>query len=165
MVFYGIFQDNIGGFNMYFPISCCGFYGCLYISYALFLDIVFPIIAAYCDTFRHIIWDLLSWISGSNKFALMFLKLCLVDFSSVYGHTLFYKQGATAFMAQKNQVPELIPIPCSPRVFYQVTGVMKNAALKPLSLPHSTPSPEAGSIFPHSFAKRIPSHPELPGAS
>jgi len=58
---------------MCFPIRCLGFYGCLWISYALFLVMIFLIIAPHAFVFSHIIWDLLGWISGSNMFALMFL--------------------------------------------------------------------------------------------
>jgi len=91
MVFYCVFQDNISGFNMCFPISCLGFYGCLCISYAPFLVMIFLIIAPHPFVFMHIIWDLLGWISGSNMFALMFLTLFSLYFSCAYGYALFYK--------------------------------------------------------------------------
>jgi len=64
MMFYCLFQDNITGFNMCFPIRCLGFYGCLCIFYALFLVMIFLIIAPDAFVFTHIIWDLLGWISG-----------------------------------------------------------------------------------------------------
>jgi len=91
MVFYCLFQDNISGFNMCFPIRCLGFYGCLCISYAPFLVMIFLIIAPHPFVFMHIIWDLLGWISGSNMFALMFLTLFSLYFSCAYGRGLFYK--------------------------------------------------------------------------
>ena len=47
MVFYCLFQDIISGFNMCFPIRCLGFYGCLCISYASFLVMIFLIIAPH----------------------------------------------------------------------------------------------------------------------
>jgi len=91
MVFYCLFQDNISGFNMCFPIRCSGFHGCLCISYAPFLVMIFLIIAPHPFVFMHIIWDLLGWISGSNMFALMFLILFSLYFSCAYGRALFYK--------------------------------------------------------------------------
>jgi len=91
MVFYCLFQDNIPGFNMCFPIRCLGFYGCLCISYAPFLVMIFLIIAPHPFVFMHIIWDLFGWISGSNMFALMFLTLFSLYFSCGYGRALFYK--------------------------------------------------------------------------
>ena len=91
MGFYCLFQDNIRGFIMCFPIRWLGFYGCLCISYALFLVIIFLIITPHPFVFMHIIWDLLGWISGSNMFALMFLTWFSLYFSCTYGHALFYK--------------------------------------------------------------------------
>ena len=83
MVFYYLIQDNISGFNMCFPMRCLGFYGCLWcISYAPFLVMIFLIIAPNPFVFSHIICDLLGWISGSNMFALMFLTLFSLYFSS-----------------------------------------------------------------------------------
>jgi len=43
IVFYCLFQDNIWGFNMCLPIRCLGFYGCLCLSYAPFLIMIFLI--------------------------------------------------------------------------------------------------------------------------
>jgi len=85
MVFYCLFQDNILGFNMFFPIRCLGFYSCLCISYAPFLVTIFLIITPHPIVFTQIIWDLLGWISGSNMFALMFLILFSLYFSCGYG--------------------------------------------------------------------------------
>ena len=89
--FICLFQDNILGFNMCFPIRCLGFYGCLCISYALFLVMIFLIIAPQPFVFMHIIWHLVGWISGSNMFALIFLTLFSLYFSCAYGRALFYK--------------------------------------------------------------------------
>ena len=52
---------------------------------------IFPIMASHLDIFKHIVWDSLSWISGSNKFSFMFLILFSVDFSCVYGQAPFYE--------------------------------------------------------------------------
>ena len=81
----------MSGFNMCFPIRCLGFYGCLCISYAPFLVMIFLIIAPHTFVFMHIMWDLLDRISGSTMFALMFLTLYSLYFSYAYGRALFYK--------------------------------------------------------------------------
>jgi len=91
MVFYCLFQDNISGFNMCFPIRCLGFYRCLCISYAPFLVMIFLIIAPHLFVFMRIVWDLLGWVSGSNMFALVFLTLFSLYFSCAYEPALFYK--------------------------------------------------------------------------
>jgi len=66
MVFYCLFQDNISGFNMCFPIRCLGFYCCLYISYAPFLVMIFLIIAPHPFVFMHNIWDYLAGFQGQT---------------------------------------------------------------------------------------------------
>ena len=53
MVFYCLFQDNIAGLNMRFPIRCLRFYGCLWISYAPFLVMIFLIIAPHSCFHAH----------------------------------------------------------------------------------------------------------------
>ena len=75
------------------------FYGCLCISCAPFLVMIFLIIAPYPYVFTHIIWDLLGCISESNMFALIFFTLFFLYFSWAYGRTLFYKTGATSYLA------------------------------------------------------------------
>jgi len=52
-VFYCLFQDNIAGFSIWFPIRCLGFYCCLCISYAAFLVMIFLIIAQHPLVFSH----------------------------------------------------------------------------------------------------------------
>jgi len=99
MVFYCLFQDNILGFNVCFPIRCLGFYARLCIAYAPFLVMIFLIITPHPFVFTHIIWDLLGRISGSNMFALVFFTLFFLYLSCTYGCALFYKEGATAQLA------------------------------------------------------------------
>jgi len=68
-------------------------YGCLCISYALLLVMIFLIISSHAHGFTHIIWDLLGRFSGSNMFALMFLTLFPLYFYRIYGCALLYKYG------------------------------------------------------------------------
>jgi len=90
MVFYCLFQDIMAWFAMCFPIRCLWLYGCLCISNAAFLVMIFLISAPQPLVFSHIIWDLLGWISGSNMFGLIFLTLFSLYSSCTYERALFY---------------------------------------------------------------------------
>jgi len=61
MVLYSLFQDNITGFNICFPIKPLGYYNCLCISYASFLVMIFLIIAQHPLVFYKHYWGF-TWL-------------------------------------------------------------------------------------------------------
>ena len=74
-------------------------YGCLCLSYALLLVMIFLIISSDSYGFTHIVWHLFGRFTGSNMFTLMFLTLFSLYFYHIYGHTLMYKYIATPHLA------------------------------------------------------------------
>ena len=85
IVFYYSFNGNIRRFNMCLQIRCLGFYHCISILYALFLDKIFLLIAPHPNMFRQIVLDLPGQISELNMWAIIIASLFSLCLTWVYG--------------------------------------------------------------------------------